>query len=179
MPNPVWTLLALFAPLSLLTIGGGQSVVAEIHHQVVDVHHWMTQAEFVETFAISRMAPGPGSLLATLIGWHVAGFWGAVVATFGLFVPTAALVLGVAHLWSRYAGARWLRVLETGLRPVAAGMMLASGLILIQALDGGWIAQALALASTTVLMLTPINPLALVVSGTAIFVGLYAIGIVQ
>jgi chromate transporter len=69
------TLLAVFAPLSLLTIGGGQSVVADIQRQVVDVHHWMTAREFVDLFAISRMTPGPGSLLATLIGWHVAGFW--------------------------------------------------------------------------------------------------------
>ncbi len=59
------TLLAVFAPLSLLTIGGGQSVVADIQRQVVDVHHWMTAREFVDLFAISRMTPGPGSLLAT------------------------------------------------------------------------------------------------------------------
>ena len=53
-------LLAVFAPLSLLTIGGGQSVVADIQRQVVDVHHWMTAREFVDLFAISRMTPGPG-----------------------------------------------------------------------------------------------------------------------
>ncbi len=138
MQTPIWALLALFAPLSLLTIGGGQSVVAEIRRQVVDVHRWMTQTEFVDAFAVLRMAPGPGSLLATLIGWHVAGFWGAVAATVALFGPTMVLMLGVAHIWVLYAGARWQRVLEAGLRPVAAGMFLASAYILLQSLHGGF-----------------------------------------
>ena len=58
--------------LSIATIGGGQAIIADIQRQVVDVHHWMTAAQFVNDFAIARMAPG-GSLLATLIGWQVAG----------------------------------------------------------------------------------------------------------
>lgn len=178
MQNRFLALLVVYTPLSMMTIGGGQSVIAEIHRQVVNVNHWMTQAEFVEAFAISRMAPGPGSLLATLIGWHVAGFWGAIVATIAIFVPTALLILGVAHIWSRYTGARWQRVLEAGLRPVAAGMILASSYILIQALDGGWLAQALAVASTLTLILTPVSPLALIAAGAAIFVTFHATAIV-
>ncbi|MBZ4280762.1 chromate transporter, partial [Mycobacterium tuberculosis] len=90
-----------------------------------NVHHWMTATQFVNDFAIARMAPGPGSLLATLIGWQVAGFWGAVIATLALFGPTAFLIYGVAHLWRRHKGARWQIALEAGLRPVAAGMILA------------------------------------------------------
>lgn len=172
MPSLAWSILLVFAPLSLVTIGGGQSAVADMHRQIVDVHHWMTASQFVDAFAISRMAPGPGSLLATLIGWQVAGFWGAVAATVGIFGPTAFLIYGVAHLWSRFEGARWQRALETGLRPVAAGMILAATYVLIQAMDGGWIARSTALVSTALLMLTPINPIVLIATGAAGFIGL-------
>jgi chromate transporter len=178
MSDILRALLAVFAPLSLLTIGGGQSVVADIQRQVVDVHHWMTAREFVDLFAISRMTPGPGSLLATLIGWHVAGFWGAIVATIGIFAPTAFLIFGLAHAWRRYSGARWQRVLEAGLRPVAAGMILASVYVLIRALDGGWLAQLLAIASTAVLMTTRVNPFVVVLAGMGIFISLHAVGLV-
>ncbi|MDL2397971.1 chromate transporter [Rhizobium mayense] len=173
MSNPLWDLVTVFAPISIVTIGGGQSAIADIHRQVVDVHHWMTQAEFVNAFAISRMTPGPGSLLATLIGWQVAGFWGAVVATLALFGPTAFLIYGVAHVWSRFQGARWQIALETGLRPIAAGMILAATYILFKAMDGGWVAEAIALVSTAVLMLTRINPLLLLACGAGIFVSLH------
>ena len=174
----LWDLFAVFAPLSLVTIGGGQAVVADIQRQVVGVHHWMTDAQFVSTFAISRMAPGPGSLLVTLIGWQVAGFWGAVVSTVSIFGPTAFLIYGVAHLWSRYKGARWQTVLETGLRPVAAGMIMAAVYVLLQALDGGWLARGIALASTGALMASRVNPLILLAAGAGIFVGLRLVGVV-
>lgn len=173
MSNYLWGLLTVFLPISVVTVGGGQSAVAEIHRQVVDVHHWMTQADFLNAFAISRMTPGPGSLMATLIGWQVAGFWGAVVATIALFGPTSFLIYGVAHLWSRYEGARWQVALETGLRPIAAGMILAATYILFQAMDGGRLAEAIALVSTAALMLTRINPLILMACGAAVFVGLH------
>ena len=102
MDKVLWALFAVFAPLSLVTIGGGQATVAEIQRQVVDVHHWMTAQQFLNDFAISRLAPGPGSLLVTLIGWQVGGLWGAVVATLAIFGPTAFLIYGVAHLWRDY-----------------------------------------------------------------------------
>ena len=158
-------LFLVFAPLSIVTIGGGQSAIPAIHHQVVEIHQWMTQTEFVDMYAISRMTPGPGSLFATLIGWHVAGAAGAIVATLSLFGPTAFLIYGVAHLWGRYRGARWQIALETGLRPVAAGMILSAGYVLFQALDGGWVPRCIAIASTVALSLTKVNPLAVIAAG--------------
>lgn len=164
-------LVSIFAPLSLLTIGGGQAIVAEIQRQVVSVHHWLTPAQFVNAFAISRMAPGPGSLLVTLIGWQVAGVWGAVVSTLAIFTPTAVLIFGVAHLWSRYRGARWQKALERGLRPIAAGMILATVYVLLNALEGGWTARAIALSSTAILLTTRVNPLLLLLCGAGVFIG--------
>ena len=160
-------LAGVFGPLSLATIGGGQAIIADIQRQVVDVHHWMTTAEFLNDFAIARMAPGPGSLLATLIGWQVAGFWGALVATVAMFGPTALLIYGVARLWRRHQGARWQVALEAGLRPVAAGMILASVYVLVQGLEGGWMARVFALASTLCVMYTRINALWLLALGAA------------
>ena len=81
-------------PLSLVSVGGGQTLVADIHRQVVDHHHWLTEQQFVDAFAISRMSPGPGTLLVTLLGWDVAGAWGAVVASCAIFIPSALLVYG-------------------------------------------------------------------------------------
>ncbi len=175
MRNMLVSLAVLFAPLSLVSVGGGQTLVAEIHRQVVANHHWLTESQFVDAFAISRMAPGPGTLLVTLIGWRVAGFAGAVVASIAIFLPTSLLVYGLARIWARYRGARWQLALEAGLRPVAAGMILASGLVLIEALDGGWLARGIAVASTGVLLATRVNPLLLMAGGAVVFIGLHGV----
>jgi chromate transporter len=74
-------LVLLFAPLSLLAFGGSNSVIAEIAHQSVEVHQWTSARDFADLFALSRAAPGPGSMLCALIGWKTAGIAGALVAT--------------------------------------------------------------------------------------------------
>ena len=175
MRNVTVALITLFVPLSLASVGGGQTLVAEIHRQVVSNYHWLTESQFVDAFAISRMAPGPGTLLVTLIGWHVAGAWGAFVASVAIFTPTALLVYGLARIWARTRGARWQLALEAGLRPVAAGMILASGLVLIEALEGGWVARGIAVASTAILMKTRVNPVLLMGCGAVVFVTLHGV----
>jgi chromate transporter len=169
------TFVTLFVPLSLVSVGGGQTVVAEIHHQVVEIHHWLTETQFVDAFAIARMAPGPGTVLVTLLGWDVAGFWGAVVASLAIFVPSALLIYMLARLWARYRGARWQVAMEAGLRPVAAGMILAAGFVLLQALEGGWVARGIAVASTGLLMVTKISPIVLMALGAVVFIAVHAV----
>src|SRR6516162_802962 len=112
MPDDFRTLLALvavFVPLSLLSIGGGASLLADMEHQSVAVRGWTTPREFADLFAISRAAPGPGTMLAALIGWKAAGWAAAIIATvllmrwprlhpLVLFAAGGAL-FGLAGLW--------------------------------------------------------------------------------
>src|SRR3954451_16728681 len=116
--DPYLALIAVFVPFSLTSIGGGPSVFAGIQHQAVDVHHWVSAREFVDLFAISRAAPGPGSMLVTLIGWKVAGWWGALVATPALFVLSSLLCYGVARVWTGIAVSSGTRRWSRGLRPL-------------------------------------------------------------
>ena len=170
MRSALLSLAVLFVPLSLLSVGGGPPILAQLHQDVVITHPWLTEGQFVDAFAISRMAPGPGTILVTLIGWQVAGVWGALVASLAIFVPSSLLVYGLARLWARYRGAKWQLALEAGLRPVAAGMILASSLVLLEALDGGWPARVIALTATALLLTTRANPLLLMGVGGMVFI---------
>src|SRR5213076_972474 len=81
--------------------------IADIAQQAIQVQGWTSEREFADLFALSRAAPGPGSMLAALIGWKAAGIGGAAVATIAFYVPSAALVLAVARLWGRWRGSVW------------------------------------------------------------------------
>ena len=173
MPDEVRTLLALalvFAPLSLLSIGGGAALLAELEHQSVSVHAWTTQREFADLFAISRAAPGPGTMLSTLIGWKVAGFSGALTATVALYLPSSLLVYGAARLWGRWRGSLWHSVVERGLAPIASGLILAGGVAVMRVSPGGpavWVAAAL---STALILFRPsFHPLVLFIGGGVVF----------
>lgn len=171
-------LLAVFVPFSLVSIGGGTSVLAGIHDQAVNVHHWVTSREFVDLFAISRAAPGPGSMLATLIGWHIGGLLGALVATLALFLPSSMLCYGVALVWRRYRGRPWHTALEEGLAPIGIGLVLAGVLAIMRIGSGGVLSWAVALGSAGILTWRPkLHPLLLLVVGGAIFVMARAAGV--
>jgi chromate transporter len=131
-----WQLVLVFTPLSLLSLGGGQSVIADINKQVVDLHGWMSQADFVDLFAISRAAPGPGSLLSTLVGWRIDGLAGALVASLAYFLPSSLIAFAVSRIWTRRQGRAWQGILEQGLAPLATGLILSGAFTVLLSSSG-------------------------------------------
>lgn len=173
-------LLAVFVPFSLVSIGGGTSILAGIHHQAVDVHHWVTARQFVDLFAISRAAPGPGSMLTTLIGWQVWGWPGAVIATLALFLPSSLLCYGVALAWRRHRGKRWHTALEQGLAPIGIGLVLAGAVTVLRIGSGGALAWAVALGSAGLMSWQPrLHPLLIFAVGGAVFIAARALDLVH
>jgi len=170
-------LVAIFVPLSLVSIGGGPAVLAEMQHQAVVVQRWMTQREFADLFAISRAAPGPGALLVPLIGWHVAGWLGAIVASLAFFVPSSLLVYGAAHLWNRWRGNAWHSAVEAAFAPIAVGMVAAGALAILQSANSGALAWATAFGVAACrIWWRALHPLALLGLGAAVFTLAQAIG---
>lgn len=159
---------ALFALLSMLAFGGGAGVIPDIQRATVDVHHWMTAHEFLDVFAISRAAPGPGSLIVVLIGQKAAGLAGAAVAFLAMFGPSCIMVYFVARFWHRAGRSPWREVVERGLAPVAVGMTFASGLALARGTESGWLSFGITIASTVAFAFTEINPIALLGVGAAV-----------
>ena len=165
----LWTLLAVFGPLSFATIGGGQGIVTEVHRQAVVVQGWIPEGMFVTDFALSRLAPGPGSLLVALIGYQAAGWPGALAASIGIFLPSSVLLYGLARLWARYRGRPWQLAVEHGLAPIAAGLILAASFTVLRAIGGGWLAWLIALCSTLLLSTTKVSPFVILAMGAAVF----------
>ncbi|WP_439599210.1 chromate transporter [Falsiroseomonas sp.] len=157
-----------FLAISLIAVGGGIAVVPEMNRLVVDVHGWMSDARFAQLFALAQAAPGPNVLVVGLIGWHVAGIAGMLVATLAMTGPAGLLAFGFSRMRSRLAGARWLRVTERGLVPVAVGLIFSSGVILTQAAAVHWLAVAISLGSTLFVWRSEKSPLWVLAVGAAL-----------
>jgi len=156
----LWRLVLVFAPLSVMSLGGGQSVISDIGKQVVENQGWLTQADFVGLFAVSRAAPGPGSLLSTMIGWRVDGIAGAVVASLAYFVPSSVIAFGFARVWNRYRGRSWQGMLERGLAPLATGLILSGAFTVLLSSSEAVSTWLIVAASAAIFILRPkLNPL--------------------
>lgn len=161
------TLAVQFLLLSLLAIGGANAVVPEMHREIVDLRHWMTNEQFSELYALSQAAPGPNVMIVALIGQHVAGPLGAVVAMAAMIGPTAVLACAVSRVFDRYREASWRHAVETGLVPVTIGLFAAATWVLVRAADQSVIASAVTGLAFALIYWTRVPPL-LVLAGAAL-----------
>ncbi len=176
--NPLLALVYVFAPFSLLSIGGGPSIFAPMQHETVDVWQWLTAREFIDLFAIARTAPGPGAMLTTLIGWKVAGWWGALAATLALFGPASLLCYFAARLYDRHRGHQWHTAIESGLAPIAVGLIFAGALAVMNLSGGRPMTWVVALAAGAVMSWRPkLHPFIVLGLAAAVFVAREAMGV--
>ena len=161
-------LAGVFTLLSMLAFGGGAGVVPDMKRAAVDTYHWMTAKEFLDLFAISRAAPGPGSMIAVLIGQKAAGLAGAAVAFVAMFAPSCLVVHGVARFWGRAAHKPWRATVERALAPVAIGMTFATGLSLARGTEHDILTVGITIASTVAFAFTSIHPILLLAVGATL-----------
>ncbi len=168
-------LAAVFTLLSLIAVGGINSTLPEMHRLTVDVHQWMSDGDFIKLFAISQASPGPNLMVVTLIGWHVAGMLGALVATLAIVVPSAMLTWVVTLTWTRFREARWRKAVQAGMVPVAVGMTAAGAYVIANTVAEGRMALVfVTLVTAALVVFTRIHPLIpLAVAGVLGYFGLY------
>jgi chromate transporter len=165
-------LVTLLAPLSVMSFGGGSSILAPLQHAAVGHYGWLSEREFIDYFAISRAAPGPASMVVALVGWKVAGVLGALVAMIAIYLPSSMLCYGLAKVWNRHRGTALHTALERGLIPIGTGLTIAGAIIILRTADTGPLGWLLAAAATAILVWRNIFPLLLLAAGGSIFVAI-------
>ncbi len=159
-------LATVYAQLSLLAFGGANAVIPEMQRQVVDVHRWMSAQEFAALYALAQAAPGPNMMVVSLVGWRVAGVWGALVTTAAVAAPSSLLTLLVSGVWFRFKDANWRKAIQAGLQPVTAGLIMASAALLIESTAVDWAAAAVTVVTAALFMFTKLHPM-LILAGAA------------
>lgn len=174
----IGTLVALaliFAELSLLAFGGGNTILPEMQRRVVEVRGWMSAQDFAALYALAQAAPGPNMMVVPLIGWHVAGLPGLLVASIAKFGPSSILTGVALHAWERFKDRPWRRHVQAGLVPVTVGLVAASAALIAQSTVDGIALAGITALSAAATLTTRIHPLAVLALGAAI--GLTGIGL--
>lgn len=156
------------ALLSLIAVGGVNTIVPELHRQVVEVNGDLTAQQFADLFAIGQAAPGPNVLFVAMIGWQLAGFTGAALTAAALCIPTCTITYFVTRVWDRFRDAPWRIATEAGVIPVTIGFVAASALLIAQAADGSAVAFAITAATAAFSFWSRLNPLWALAAAAAI-----------
>ena len=130
------SLFISFFKIGLFGFGGGLAILSLIQLEV-EQHGWMSQQEFIDIVAVSQVTPGPiGINCATYVGYTTAGFWGSVLTTTAIVLPSLIIMLSIckAYFWlsRRFQGNPYFEQTLRMLRFTVIGLVASAAVLLIK-----------------------------------------------
>jgi len=158
--NRLAILTEAFYRYGYLVFGGGQVVVPVMYSELVELRHYMSGPEFMTGYGLVQGLPGPMFSFAAYAGGMAARgsgtlyqIAGAIAGGIGIFLPGLLLIYFVYPVWEELKQIRAVRISLSGINAVAAGMITAAALVLLQA-SGLRADMLLATAITAALLFT-------------------------
>ena len=121
-----------YLKIGIFGFGGGYAMLSMIQFEVVDHYGWMSIEEFSDMVALSQMTPGPVSInIATFIGYTVGGFWGSMVATAAIVMPSLLLLVFVLRFLFKNKENYIVKTTLSSMKPVIAGLIFVAALMMM------------------------------------------------
>jgi chromate transporter len=137
----------LFVSFTLLALQGFGGVLAVVQRELVENKRWLTKEEFVEEWAVAQIMPGPNVInLSITLGSRYFGLPGALAAVAGMLTVPLLVVLALALVYAEFAANPHVAGALRGMGAVAAGLVTATGLKLLGALQKNVLGLPLAAA---------------------------------
>jgi chromate transporter len=140
-----WTFLKVGSVL----YGSGYVLFAYLDAELVETG-WMTRQALLDAIAVGQFTPGPVLSTATFIGYQLTGFWGAVAASVGIFLPSFLLVLILNPLVPKMRKSKFLSYFLDSVNVSAVAVM--AGVLYVMTMETvtDWRAILIALISVVV-----------------------------
>jgi chromate transporter len=164
----LWQIGVFFAEAGAFVFGSGLAIVPFLYGGVVNEHHWLNERQFVDAVAVAMITPGPVVITVGFIGYLVAGFPGAVVASGATFLPCYLFTILPAPYFRRYGKLPAIVASVDGVTAAAIGTI--TGAVIVLGRRSIVDVPTIAVALVTVLVLWKVKkvPEPLVVAAAAV-----------
>lgn len=146
-----------------------------LQNEVVEVHKWLSKAEFLDAYALGNALPGPiATKLSGYVGYKVAGWPGAMAGMLGMALPTVIAMVVLAALYFRYKETPFVSSFMKGVRPVILALLVIVVWEFIpsslgkQFQWGNWFLWLLAVAAFVLSLRFDVHPAILILAGGVI-----------
>ncbi len=128
----------VFSGMSLTLFGGGYVIIPTMQEVIVENLNWLSNQEFADGIAMGQITPGPILISAAFIGYKVAGFWGSLLATISIFLPTGLVMIIGASFLVKIKNSQAIQAIFKGLRPAVIGMIFSAAFTIGKDLTMAW-----------------------------------------
>jgi chromate transporter len=161
-------LFLTFLKFGAVVYGSGYTLLAFLRADLVQNLHWLTDKQLLDAVSIGQMTPGPVFTTATFIGYVLAGWPGALLATLGIFLPSFLFIPLIHPVAARLRQATWTAMLLDGVNVAALALMSGVLVQLGQHALSDVLTWAVALVSFLILLYFKPNSVWLILAGAAI-----------
>lgn len=125
MIRELWLLFISFLKVGAFGYGGGPSMIPLVQQEVVEIHGWMNETDFIDALAMGNTLPGPIAVkMAVYIGNRVSGILGAAVALIGIILPAVVLMALISLIYLRFKDHPKVEAALRGARPAVIGLLM-------------------------------------------------------
>jgi chromate transporter len=168
-PVSLLLLFAVFFKIGALLFGSGYVLVAYFQTELIDKAGWITQQQLLDAIAVGQFTPGPLLSSATFIGWQIAGFYGALLATLGMVLPSFLFVWILNPLIPKMRNSKKMAGFLDAVNVAAIGVMAGAAVLLGRQVLVDWRAWLIAaLAAVAVFRYKKLSPFWIVIGGAVL-----------
>ena len=121
----LWKLFTSTLYISTFTFGGGFVIVTFMKRKFVDEFHWIDEEEMLDLTALAQSSPGAIAVNASiLVGWHVAGLPGMLIAVLGTILPPMLILTVISFFYKAFISNRYVSLLLKGMQAGVAAVIL-------------------------------------------------------
>ena len=114
-----------FIKIGAFTFGGGYAMIPLIQRETVVNRGWISDEDLIDIIAIAESTPGPIAInSATFVGYRTGGFWGALLATLGVVLPSFIIITAISYILRQFQNIRAVQYAFWGLRAGVLALIL-------------------------------------------------------
>lgn len=165
-----WTFLKIGA----FTFGGGFAMIPLIEREIVEKKKWINSKYMCDILAISQSFPGAVAInSATIIGFRVGGYMGAVCATLGVVLPSFVIITLIASMFAYIMDIGALQAAFRGIGACVVSLLIIAAVRVGKDAIQGIISVLIALAALALLLWAKIHPIYTIILGLIIGLAVY------
>lgn len=163
--SKIWTLFTTFFKIGAFTFGGGYAMVPLIQREIAENRKWISDDDILDIIAIAESTPGPIAInSATFVGLKVAGFWGAVMSTLGVVLPSFVVISIIATVLREFADYKAVKYAFMGIRAGVLALIIKALYTMYKKCPKGIVSYIVMLFSFISVAFLDINVLIVIIS---------------
>jgi len=168
-PKHIFELFWIFFKIGAFTFGGGLAMLPLIRRELAERKKWISDEDMLDMLALAECTPGVIAVnSATYVGYSVGGFWGSLLATIGVILPSIIVITIISFFYQAFLENKVITQIFYGVRIGAVVLILNTLMKLYKVLKKDYMSYGFIVVALVFALLLDIPTITIIIFGMLI-----------